>query len=375
MRVFISYAREDKAMAQRLYDDLKKNGVAPWLDVEALLPGQNWKLEIGTAIRNCDYFLALLSSQSVSKQGYVQKELKTALDILGECPKSKIFIIPVRIDDCQPIDEELKELHWLDLFSSYDRGLAKILQVLKPGKKSETGLIVPDPLLGTKNQLVRIPGGTFQMGDKDTGQFQVTIKDFRMDMVPVTQALYRQVTGENPGRFKGDDRPVENVSWLDVVGFCNRLSEKMDLEPAYKIVGEQVEWLKEKNGFRLPTEAEWEYACRAGTFGDRYGPIDEIAWYDENSGHSTQGVGRKKPNGFGLYDMLGNVWEWVWDWYDKYPSGPVDNPSGPARGSFRVRRGGGWGSVARYCRSAVRGGDDPGDRSGDLGVRLSRSLP
>jgi sulfatase modifying factor 1 len=371
MRVFISYAREDKATAQRLYDDLKKNGADPWLDDENLLPGQHWELEIGKAIKSCDYFLALLSSQSVSKQGYVQKELKTALDILGECPKSRIFFIPARLDDCEPIDEELKGLHCADLFPSYDRGLAKILRALSP----ESMLDGRDPIFGTKNQVVRIPGGTFLMGDKDTGQFQAAVKDFWMDMYPVTQALYRQVTGENPGRFKGDDHPVEKVSWLDVVGFCNRLSEKMDLEPAYKIVGEQVEWLKDKNGFRLPTEAEWEYACRAGTTGDRYGPIDEVAWYADNSGDSTQGVGQKKPNGFGLYDMIGNVWEWVWDWYGGYPSESADNPSGPDTGSCRVVRGGSWYDVARLCRSAIRSDGEPGDRNLDLGVRLSRSLP
>jgi sulfatase modifying factor 1 len=371
MRVFISYAREDKATAQRLYDDLKKNGADPWLDDENLLPGQHWELEIGKAIKDCDYFLALLSSQSVSKQGYVQEELKTALDILGECPKSRIFLIPARLDDCQPIDEELKGLHFADLFPSYDRGLAKILQALSP----EPMLDGRDPLLGTKNQLVRIPGGTFQMGNKDTGQFQASVNDFWMDMYPVTQALYRQVTGENPSRLKGDDRPVEMVTWFDAVKFCNILSGKMDLEPVYKIVGEQVAWQKDKNGFRLPTEAEWEYACRAGTTGDRYGRIKKIAWYDENSGRSTQGVGRKKPNGFGLYDMLGNVWEWVWDWHGDYPSKPTDNPSGPDTGSSRVMRGGGWNRGAHSCRSAIRRNVEPGYRLLNLGVRLSRSLP
>jgi sulfatase modifying factor 1 len=375
MRVFISYAREDRVMAQRIFHDLKRNGVDPWLDIENLKVGQNWKLEIGKAIENCDYFLALLSSQSVSKRGYVQKELKKALDILGEFPKSRIFFIPARLDECEPIDEELKDLHWVDLFPSYKEGIAKIIRDIKPGKKSETRLVDPGPLLGTKNQLVRIPGGTFLMGDKDKRQFQATIKDFWMDMYPVTQSLYRQVTGKNPSRFKGDDRPVERVAWFDAVKFCNILSGKMDLEPVYKIVGEQVEWQKEKNGFRLPTEAEWEYACRAGTFGDRYGPIDEIAWYADNSGHSTQGVGRKKPNGFGLYDMLGNVWEWVWDWHGKYPSEPTDNPSGPDTGSSRVVRGGGWGYDAHSCRSAVRSRVVPGSRYYDLGVRLSRSLP
>ena len=375
MRVFISYAREDKATAQRLYDDLKKNGVDPWLDDENLLPGQHWELEIGKAIKNCDYFLALLSSQSVSKQGYVQKELKTALDILGECPKSRIFLIPARLDDCESIDEELKDLHWVDLFPSYESGLAEILQVLKLEKKSETGLIVPESLLGTKNKMVRIPGGTFLMGDEKEGQFQAAVDDFWMDMYPVTQALYRQVMRKNPSFFKGDDHPVENVSWFEAVAFCNILSGKMGLEPVYKVDGEQVEWQKDKNGFRLSTEAEWEYACRAGTSGDRYGPVDEIAWYAENSGGSSHVVGQKKPNGFGLYDMLGNVWEWVWDWYGDYPLVPTDNPSGPDTGSSRVRRGGSWSYVAHVCRSAIRFLAEPGYRIYFLGFRLSRSLP
>ncbi len=375
MRVFISYAREDMAMAQQVFHDLKRNGVDPWLDDEALLPGHNWKLEIGTAIKSCDYFLALLSSQSVSKRGYVQKELKKALDILGEFPKSRIFLIPARLDDCQPIDEELKDLHRVDLFPSYKQGLVKILQVLKPGKKAETGLEDPGPLLGTKNQLVRIPGGTFRMGYKTAGQFQATVKDFWMDMYPVTQLLYRQVTGKNPSTFAGDDRPVETVSWFEAAAFCNQLSEKMSLKPAYKINGKKVEWLKDKNGFRLPTEAEWEYACRAGTTGDRYGPIDEIAWYKENSGASAHGVGQKKPNEFGLYDMIGNVWEWVWDWFGDYPSGPMDNPSGPAAGSFRVMRGGSLFFDAQFCGSAFRSYYVPGSKPVILGFRISKSLP
>jgi hypothetical protein len=169
MRVFISYAREDKTMAQQIFHDLKKNGVDPWLDDEALLPGQNWKFEIDRAIKSCDYFLALLSSHSVKKRGYFQKELKKALDKLGEFPRSDIFIIPARLDDCEPIDEEMKDLHWVDLFPSYKEGIVKILQVLKPTKKAETGLIDPAPLLGTKNRLVRIPGGTFQMGNDEEG--------------------------------------------------------------------------------------------------------------------------------------------------------------------------------------------------------------
>lgn len=374
MRVFISYAREDKATAQRIYNDLKEGGADPWLDEENLLPGQHWAEEIGKAIRECDYFLALLSSRSVSKRGYVQKELKKALDILGEFPRSRIFLIPARLDDCQPIDEALKNLHWVDLFPSYEGGLDKILRVLQPDKQLESWNEDP-PILGTKNQLVRIPGGTFMMGDVQEGRFEVTVDTFLMDMYPVTQSLYQEVIGKNPSVFEGDNRPVETVFWLDAVKFCNRLSERLKFEPVYNLGPGGLACGKDKNGFRLPTEAEWEYACRAGTTGARYGPVDEIAWYGKNSELSTQPVGRKKPNYFSLYDMIGNVWEWVWDWYHAYPSEPMKNPSGPDEVSNRVQRGGGWLTDARFCRSAFRSiVMSDYHRADDLGFRLTRSL-
>jgi formylglycine-generating enzyme required for sulfatase activity len=199
-------------------------------------------------------------------------------------------------------------------------------------------------------------------------------------MDPVTQALYRAVTDRNPSQFKGDDRPVEKVSWLDAAAFCNRLSEKMGLQPVYEIDGDEVNWNRQSNGFRLPTEAEWEYACRAGTttrfaHGDLESGLDRMAWYRENSGGKTRPVGLKDPNAWGLHDMHGNVWEWVWDWYGDYPSVSVSDPAGPDRGSVRVMRGGSWLNFARLCRSAIRDRGVPGGRGDFLGVRLSRSLP
>jgi formylglycine-generating enzyme required for sulfatase activity len=230
--------------------------------------------------------------------------------------------------------------------------------------------------------MVQIPAGSFLMGD-DTDQpvHRVHLtKPFLLAPVPVTQALYRAVTGENPSDFKGDDRPVETVSWLDAAAFCNRLSEKMGLQPVYEIDGDEVNWNRQSNGFRLPTEAEWEYACRAGTttvfaHGDLESGLDKMAWYEANSEDKTHPVGLKAANAWGLHDMHGNVWEWVWDWYGGYPPGPVNGPTGPDRGSGRVGRGGSWYYVARLCRSAVRRNVVPGDRHNFLGVRLSRSLP
>jgi len=126
------------------------------------------------------------------------------------------------------------------------------------------------------------------------------------------------------------------------------------------------------DSLRLPTEAEWEYACRAGTTGARYGKLGEVAWYEDNSDGETHRVGTKAPNAWGLYDMLGNVWEWCQDWHGSYPSGPVTDPTGPSTGSYRVYRGGSWDFDAGGVRAAYRGGDSPGYRNGYLGFRVAR---
>jgi hypothetical protein len=139
MKVFISYAREDLEIAKKLYCDLKRAGVKPWMDKEDLLPGQNWRILIPKAIQESKYFLAVLSSHSLTKRGFVQKELKMALDILEEFPAAEdIFIIPIRIEDCKPEDENLKYLHWADFFPSYEEGLSQILRVLAPDHRAET---------------------------------------------------------------------------------------------------------------------------------------------------------------------------------------------------------------------------------------------
>ena len=198
--------------------------------------------------------------------------------------------------------------------------------------------------IGMKFKL--IPAGTFTMGDGDDAHDVTLTKPFKMGVHEVTQAQYEQVMGVNPSKFKGADNPVENVSWDDAVEFCRRLSEL----PAEKAAG---------NVYRLPTEAEWEYACRAGTttkysFGDDESEFGDYAWYCDNSDEQTHPVGSKKPNAWGLYDMHGNVLEWCQDWYGDYPSGSVTDPTGPAVGSHRVIRGGSWDRTAGYCRSAHR---------------------
>lgn len=144
--VFISYARQDHEAALRIYNDLKKSGLEPWLDTKSILPGERWKVSIAAAIPNCDYFLALLSSNSVSKKGYVQKELKYALDVFDEIPEHEVFIIPARLDDCSPSHAKLSDIQWADLFPSWEKGLSKILLAMKVKLADRVYNIVPDEL-------------------------------------------------------------------------------------------------------------------------------------------------------------------------------------------------------------------------------------
>jgi formylglycine-generating enzyme required for sulfatase activity len=172
--------------------------------------------------------------------------------------------------------------------------------------------------------------------------------------------------------------PVERVSWLDAVEFCNRLSETEKLTPCYRLNGDKVTVLG-GGGYRLPTEAEWEYACRAGNstlwpFGDDPDMLGEYAWYDKDSAGKTHAAGQKRANSWGLHDMLGNVWEWCADGYDAkyYASSPPADPTGATEASVRVHRGGSWLSAPRYARSATRHGSAPGSRISPLGFRLAR---
>lgn len=195
-------------------------------------------------------------------------------------------------------------------------------------------------------------------------QHQVTItQPFYLGKYPVTQAQWQAVMGSNPSYFSGKpNNPVERISWNDCREFIEKLNQM------------------KQGTFRLPTEAEWEYACRAGTkvrfyWGDdpNYTQIEEYAWYDQNSNGQTQEVGQKRSNAFGLYDMSGNVWKWCQDWYGSYNSNTQVDPAGVGNGQFRVLRGGGWGDGARYCRSAPRSWGDPGSRGNDDGLRLART--
>ena len=230
-------------------------------------------------------------------------------------------------------------------------------------------------------KLVLIPKGTFMMGspeteeghNEDETQHEVTIiKDYYLGVTQVIQGQYEKVMGTNPSRFQGveiigssTNNPVDCVSWENAVEFCEKLSDLPEEKKAGRV-------------YRLPTEAEWEYACRAGSetaysFGESTESLGDYAWFNDNSEIDTHPVGEKKPNAWGLYDMHGNVSELCSDWYDEYPEGAVSDPTGPKEGSFRVSRGGCWYFEAAFCRSADRLRVSPSDRSSLYGFRVALS--
>ncbi|USQ79092.1 formylglycine-generating enzyme family protein [Ornithinimicrobium faecis] len=249
-----------------------------------------------------------------------------------------------------------------------------------------------------KPALVPIPAGSVTLSDRRTSRrWDVSVAAFEIGVHPVTRQEYAEGLGEQAppgaGWLAANERPVPDglvpatdISWFDAVAHCNRLSASAGLTPAYEIrsgptdvrsldngsapsvtssapsVPEpEVVWDRAADGYRLPTEAEWEHACRAGTTGPRYGDLDTIAWFRDNSDERPHEVGLKAPNAFGLHDTLGNVWEWCWDVYDA-----------EAYGSYRVLRGGGWFDEHWSCRASVRRRSHPTLRLDDVGLRVAR---
>jgi formylglycine-generating enzyme required for sulfatase activity len=233
----------------------------------------------------------------------------------------------------------------------------------------------PLPALSQPFDMIFVEGGTYNMGDEhgDLPDFcrpvhRVQVSGFYIGKFPVTQALWKAVmNGENPSGFKGDERPVEWVSWDDIANHF--------LPALCRLSGFH---------YRLPSEAEWEYAARGGKYhaeGYKYAGSDRLkdaGWFKDNNGKETKPVGQKQPNQLGIYDMSGNVWEWCEDdWHNNYNGAPEDGSAwinSPNRGSNRVVRGGGWVNSAQDCRAACRGNNSPGTRSLNLGFRLALSL-
>ena len=214
--------------------------------------------------------------------------------------------------------------------------------------------------IATGIEMLLVPPGTFMMGaspgdtqasDGEKPAHEVTITNaFYLGRTEVTQAQWFKVMDTTPSHFRGELLPVDSVSWDDCQQFCA------------------------KTGMKLPTEAQWEYACRAGTKGATYGDLDLIAWHQGTAGGTTHAVGQLQPNALGFFDMLGNVWEWCEDWDGPYSSGSVTNPTGTTTGTYRLLRGGYWSNYADGCRASQRGGDSPGGIGSKFGFRVVRTI-
>ncbi len=274
--------------------------------------------------------------------------------------------------DLPPSHPELQDLarRITEAQSSISGVVSRVMPVLTDDDLAALGLsngLVIGLGNGLGMELTHIPAGKFTMGspsneagrnDGEGPQKTVTLSNpFYMGIYEVTQLQYNAVMGTNPSHYKGENLPVEKVSWDDAVAFCKKLSEK---------TGSAV---------RLPTEAEWEYACRAGSrtrysFGDDEEQLPRYAWFSKNSVYKTHPVGQKQHNAWGLYDMHGNVYEWCSDWFGSYANAAETDPTGPKTGKWRVLRGGSWNGIATYCRSANRNHGTPTYRHGHAGFRV-----
>ena len=376
-RIFLCHAKEDKPRVRELYHQLKAAGYHPWLDEEDLLPGQDWDLEIRRAIRGSGFFLACLSQKSLNRKGYVHKEIKMGLDELDQMPEGKIYLIPIRLEECE-VPDRLESRHWVDLFEP--NGFDKLVRAL-------------DYELGQRRQpfepeLIHIPAGEFLMGstegqikqviaqgiekekaERELPQHSVDLPDYHIAKTPVTNAQYLafvQASGHGVPEHWGtgkppesiEDHPVINVSWRDAMAYC--------------------QWLAEATGraYRLPSEAEWEKAAR-GT-GGRISP-----WGDEwdaarcnsieGGPAGTTPVGQYSPGGDSLYgcvDMAGNVWEWTSSLCKPYPYNPEDGREDREASGFLALRGGSWYNDQGNARVSYRGIQPPNYLRNDVGFRL-----
>ncbi|MEE8584195.1 MAG: SUMF1/EgtB/PvdO family nonheme iron enzyme [Acidobacteriota bacterium] len=368
--IFISYRREDAGgYARGIADRLKQELDVPiFMDIDAIDPGADFVEAIEKAVGSCHVLIALIGTRwldATDEDG--QRRLNDPMDFIrleiATALERNVEVIPVllrgaRMPRESDLPKPLKSLTRRQALKvsdeRWDYDMGRLVQAVE---RSTTEFV----LNGVKYEFVKIPAGEFDMGSNNGEDEEMPVRkvrishSFQLGKYPVTQEQWKAVMGNNPSSFKGASRPVEQVSWDDVQEFLGKLKRCSD-------------------GFeyRLPTEAEWEFAARAGTTGDYAGNLDEMGWYEANSGGETHPVGEKKPNAWGLYDMHGNVWEWVHDWFSHYGSrpNPDADPPGPASGSLRVVRGGSW--AARHCPSALRNRAEPGSRSSNLGFRPLR---
>ena len=381
--VFLAHNSVDKPLVREISARLKERGLNPWLDEEQILAGELFQEEIQKAIPNIKSAAIIIGVAGLGRWQII--ELHT---LISQFIDQEIKVIPVLLPGVSVFPEKLlflrqfhgvsfKEITDENAFNQLIRGIkGKKPQLTNSSPSSPASQSPPFPVPlspqilteilpgNIKLKMVKIPAGSFLMGTeeaevirlckeygtdwfkKEMPQHRVNLQEFYLGKYPVTQEQYQAIMGNNPSHFKDNPKnPVESVSWNDAQAFCQKLSEKAG-----------------KN-YRLPSEAEWEYACRAGTqtryyFGDDEKLLEEYAWYDKNSDSKTHPVGQKKPNNWGLYDMSGNIWERCEDgWHENYQNAPTDGTAWKDFHSIinrRVLRGGSWINNPRNCCSAYR---------------------
>jgi formylglycine-generating enzyme required for sulfatase activity len=420
-KVFISYSHDSQEHRLRVYELLRKlraDGIHCVTDHTLMSPGEGWQAWMEDRIKEADFTL-VVCTETYRRRAERKEQPGVGLGVMWETTliTSEIYqnasrntkFIPVLFTQEDVAHRPQVSYYRVDLEDGYelllrhltnqplfeDPPIAAKVRSLPPINRQEdfddmeieaiSNEVIaelsaksskPKAVQLTSNMnlsedlgndiklaMMAIPGGSFLMGsdeyDNEKPIHQVTLSPFRMGKYQVTQAQWRAVMGNNPSLYKGDDPPVEHVSWKDASSFCQKLTEKTGRE------------------YRLPTEAEWEYACRAGStgrycFGDNNALLQKYAWYRKNAGDKTHPVGEKLANDWGLHDMHGNVWEWCRDWYDEdyYWESLEENPQGPSSGTHRVLRGGSFNHDKDQCGSANRGSYTPDTIYRYLGFRV-----
>ena len=377
--VFISYSTKDQKIVEDISQYLEQNGIRCFVAYRDIPKSVVWAKAITEAIEKC-IMMVVVFSEHANSSDQMDREIEL-------CVEEKKPILTFRIQDKNFAGAKkyyLKNINWIDAFPNPEKcfgELLKSVKILLPQRtmddssaispaKEKSAANFTEPQSGIEMEYVE--GGTFKMGatreqgsdyyDDEKPAHQVTVSSFHISKYQVTQAQWKAVMGNNPSNFKGDNLPVEQVSWIEVQEFINKLNAQ---------TGKQ---------YRLPTEAEWEFAARGGikSKGYKYSgsdTVDSVAWYSGNSEGKTHDVGKKQANELNLHDMSGNVWEWCQDWYSEkyYEKSPPSNPKGPDTGFGRVVRGGGWYYSARSVRVSNRDRSAPTYRNNDIGFRLASS--
>jgi len=390
--IFLSYKSEDKETAQKIAEAIEQNGYSVFWDQNIEI-GESWEDFIEEKLAATKCVVVLWSEKSI-KSDWVKDEADEG--------KKKSILVQVLIDNViPPMGFRRKQaanlVGWdgTSFYPEFVTLLKHFSKYLGPPHVDKTGILKEEeglkeekltskakdtPVLNKtkyecmKKRMIEIPASEdkFTMGD----DFEVIISHpFLIDKYLVTQDLYKEVMKKNPSYFSGeDDLPVEKVSWFDAIEFCNELSKQTGLECVYDDKDKKnVKIYYDKSGYRLPTEAEWEYACCRGTTEELYENLDDVAWYNNNSEKQTHRVEGKDAI-FGLFDMLGNVWEWCNDWYEEYPKDLKEDPIGPKDGYKRSLRGGSWLNTSNMIRPGYRQRKDPFAHENTQGIRLVRSL-